>query len=191
MTGAGALMTPPVSPTIKAEDPGVKCSTLIDPGFQGPCGALASPKGLAIWIAENTPLGSSTPQWRAFLYRPAGQFQWSLSLRAAGNFDFVNARQVALAGDGAQKIVFGFHLNDPAATLDIEVVEADGVVALHDSVPHGEALLNPAGGFDTWQNGSGSALHQLIQYRDNAWRVVESNQVTKSPTIPPDDHSGL
>jgi hypothetical protein len=183
-------MTPPGSPTIKSENAAVGCESLVDAGFRGLCGAFSSPKGSAIWIAEDTPLGSSSPQWRALLYTSTGSGQWSLSLRAAGDFETVTARQVDLALDGEQKIVFGFHLND-TTTLDIEVVEANAVVVVHDVVPHGEALLNSAGGFDTWENGAGSALHQLIQYKNDAWRVVESAQVTVSPTITPDNQNGL
>jgi hypothetical protein len=190
LTGAGAVMTAPGAPTIKSET-SAGCNSLIDAGFRGLCGAFSSPKGSAIWIAEDTPLGSATPQWRALLYRPAGNGQWSLSLRAAGDYDNVTARQVDLAHDGDQKIVFGFHQKDSAATLDIDVVEANGVVALHDSVPHGEAILNTGGGFDTWQFGVGSALHKLVQYRDNAWRVVASNQVTQTPTVTPDQENAL
>src|SRR5438477_13217351 len=58
VTGAGALITPPLQPTIKPLDPNPSCPALIDrdQGFDGSCQTITTKAGTAALVDEQQPV---------------------------------------------------------------------------------------------------------------------------------------
>jgi hypothetical protein len=190
VTGESALLTPPSSPRSKPYNESSECSVLLDPGWSeaDPCQVAQSTIGTAAAVAEyRNPDGR--PEVRALVYI-RDRNEWNLALEAGGR-DHKSFRPmmhvVDLAKDGNDKIVwslrFGGGMRMPR--LVVEVVEVSGKVLIHRDLPRGIAREATGGGLETWSAhppdwGDWVWTHQIIRYKDGAWRIVLSEEVPAS-----------
>jgi hypothetical protein len=187
VNGDGALLRPPAAADTRVLA-GSSCAGLADPGWDATCGTAAARGGTLTWLVETrTPTGEST-QRKALVFRQRSSTQWALALSAedtTGNrFAMIRARVADISGDGTEEIAFGFTLTGTTPILAVDVVEGPGTVVVHRDLRRGAARVS-TGQLNTWrQAGSDQAIHDVIQFRAGAWRIVSSSAEPASDTPP-------
>ncbi len=93
-----------------------------------------------------------------------------------------------LANDNTSKAIFYTPVASSSisttAFVTVDVVEASGTVVLHRNLAGGVARKAFGGGLETWTpEPGGRAIHDIIQFRQGAWRLAVSAPVG-SDTIP-------
>lgn len=204
LTGDGAFMTAPASPTTKPYDPSPQCQTLIDPGFTGLCTQATTPSGTIAVVSEQQGHGPPDTQnggeTRELLYHRDGD-TFTLALRYSGQVSqdsglLDSSTLVDVAADGDHKAVFV--LRDPsddtgattATVRAVDVAEATGKVVLHLSLDHGVARQATGGGVEAWTRRTGTAplqyRHFVVRYHEGAWRT-EVDETVRAEDVPRPD----
>jgi hypothetical protein len=188
VTGQGAVLHAPATAETRLVPVGGGCEALGDPGWTVACGTANARGGVLAWVVETMATGDGDTARRAMVFRRGTGQQWSLVLRAAddsgGQFAAVRARVEDLSGDGAPEIAFGFTRTGASAVLALDVVEGPGNVVVHRELPRGVARVS-SGQLDTWRRTDGARYaHEVIQFRDGAWRIVASTPVPAGD-VPP------
>lgn len=185
VTGAGAVLIPPIQSASRTYDDKRGCQSLTDDGWSSECEVFSSAAGKAAWLVEykgTGGLGDEAAAKRALLYRQAASGQWSLSLRASDDdgksWESVAARTADVAGDGNTKAVYAIVLRTGTSTRAIDVAEPSGVVVLHLQLSGATARLATGGGIEYWTPSAGNKYdHRIIRYQQGAWRAVVAEQV--------------
>ena len=206
LSGTGASLQPPTSPTDKPYDP--DCHALIDRGFRGECVVVAAPTGTVAGVVEKEPnptprvhpgrgsgrLGgavgsakktSSGGQERDLVWLRQGQ-TWALALvrvfQNAGLSSLVWADDIERDGD--PKLVFVVRSAHSGFGTELDLVEGTGQVVLYRFLGDGFADVPAAGGLVTYvpgrseRNGPPNAYDQtLIGYSSGSWRVYSEQYV--------------
>jgi len=204
VSAAGAVLRAPSgSGSATRKMTGEDCSTLAADGWSAECGiVVVKGGGRVVWLVESKPVsvGSPTRARRAYVLAPApsggwgGSGSWRVALEALDEngtrWKAVGVRALDVSEDGADEVVWGFRAAGSGGALAVDVVEgpAPGSVTAHVDLRQGSARVS-TGQLDTWSHVSGSGStarfqHDLIRWRDNAWRVVSRTQ-TAASDVPP------
>jgi hypothetical protein len=188
VTGQGAVLHAPTTAETRVVPPGAGCEALGDAGWTVTCGTAVARGGVLAWVVETMATGDGATARRAMVFRRGTGQQWSLVLRAGDEtgkqFAAVRARVEDLSGDGAAEIAFGFTRVGASGVLALDVVEGPGNVVVHRELPKGVARVS-SGQLDTWRRtDSTHYAHEVIQFRDGAWRIVASTTVPAGD-VPP------
>ena len=150
ITGAGAVLVPPLRPTTRTYDDSRGCQSLADEGWSSNCEVFSSSAGKAAWLVEYKGVGDETVPKRALLYGSTGGNHWSLALRASDDdgraWESVAARTADVVVDGNPKALYSFALRAGNSSRALDMVESSGVVVLHLQLSRAEARLAPGGG---------------------------------------------
>lgn len=185
VTGAGAVLVPPVQPTSRTFDDKRGCQSLTDDGWSSEYEVFSSAAGKAAWLVEykgTGGVGDETAAKRALLYRQAAGGQWLLSLRASDDdgksWESVTARTADVAGDGTAKAVYAIALRTGTSTRAVDVAEPSGAVVLHLQLSGATARLANGGGIEYWTPSAGDRYdHRVIRSQHGAWRAVVAELV--------------
>ncbi|MEY2478769.1 MAG: hypothetical protein QOG87_4084 [Actinomycetota bacterium] len=188
VTGQGAVLHAPATAETRLVPVGGGCEALGDPGWTVTCGTANARGGVLTWVVETMATNNGSTARRAMVFRRGTGQQWGLVLRAGddtgGQFAAVRARVEDLSGDGLAEIAFGFTRVGASAVVALDVVEGPGNVVVHRELPRGVARVS-SGQLDTWRRtDSARYAHEVIQFRDGAWRIVASASVSASD-VPP------
>lgn len=188
VTGQGAVLAPPASPDVRTVPAGGNCSALADAGWEATCGTTGAKDAVLAWVVETRQTELGRTARRVLIFRRGSGQQWTLVLRAADEsgtqYSDIRARVEDVSGDGTGEIAVGFRRVGASAVLDVDLVEGPGVVAVHRELPRGAARVS-SGQLDTWRRLDSSRFsHEVIQFRDRAWRIVGSAVVAASD-VPP------
>jgi hypothetical protein len=189
VTGQGAVLRPPATAETRTVPLNTGCEGLGDPGWTVACGTANARGGVLAWVVESMSTAGGETARRAMVFRRgAGGQQWSLVLQASDDsgaqFTAIRARVEDLSGDGPSEIAFGFTRVGASGVLAVDVVEGPGNLVVHRELPRGVARVS-SGQLDTWRRSSSTQYaHEVIQFRDNAWRIVASASVPASD-VPP------
>jgi hypothetical protein len=187
VNGNGALLRSPSSADTQVVA-GPACPGLADPAWDSTCGTAAARGGSLAWLIETrTPTGGPT-QRRARVFRQSGPNQWTLVLSVedtgGSRFSAIRARVADVSGDGTEEVAFGFTAAGSTPNLAVDLVEGPGTVVVHRDLRRGSARVS-TGQLNTWrQVSSDQAIHEVIQFRSGAWRVVSSSAEQPSDTPP-------
>jgi hypothetical protein len=186
VTGQGAVLQP--ASETRTTPLSTDCEALGDPGWTVTCGSTAVRGGVMAWLVETKPTADGRTARRALVFRRGVGQEWHLVLRASDDagtqFANVRVRVEDLSGDGAKEIAYGFTRPGASAVLAVDVIEGTGPVAVHRELQKGAARVS-TGQLDTWRRTDGSHFaHEVIQFRDGAWRIVASASVAPSD-VPP------
>jgi hypothetical protein len=166
---------------------GGPCAALADPGWDTTCGTAAARGATLAWLIESR-AASGTTQHRALVFRQTAATRWNLVLQAedtAGSrFGAIRARVADVSGDGAEEIAFGFTSGSATPSLAVDLVEGPGSVVVHRDLRRGAARVS-TGQMNTWRQGSADQMiHDVIQFRSGAWRIVASSTEPAADTPP-------
>jgi hypothetical protein len=181
VSGQGAVLQGPSSPDTRVVPLGGGCDALADSGWTATCGMAGAKGAVLAWVIETKAVDGGGTAYRALVFRRGAGQQWSLVLRVADDagthFSAVRARVEDLSGDGASEIAFGFTRTGVSEVLAVDVVEGPGSVVVHRELPKGAARVS-SGQLDTWRRSDSThAIHEVIQFRDGAWRIVATASV--------------
>ena len=184
VTGQGAILRPP--PTTDLRTMQGDCRSLADEGWSATCGLVTAKDAQLVWLVETKDAPGGRTARRALVLRRAAASAWSVMLEARDDsglrYDAINVRTIDLSGDGRDEVAFGFRESD--RTLQVDVVEGPGTVVVHRGLSRGAARVS-TGQLDVWRRVDASRyVHELIQVRDGAWRIVASSTVPASD-VPP------
>ena len=188
VTGQGAVLHAPATAEIRAVPPGGGCEALGDPGWTVTCGTASAKGSVLAWVVETMPTGDGATARRALVFRRVTAQQWALVLRGGDDtgeqLAAIRARVEDLSGDGPAEIAFGFTRAGASGVLAVDVVEGPGNVVVHRELPRGVARVS-SGQLDTWRRTDATHYaHEVIQFRNGAWRIVASASVPPSD-VPP------
>lgn len=188
VTGQGAVLAPPASPDVRTVPAGGNCSALADAGWEATCGTTGAKDAVLAWVVETRQTELGRTARRVLIFRRGSGQQWTLVLRAGDEsgtqYTDIRARVEDVSGDGTGEIAVGFRRVGASAVLDVDLVEGPGVVAVHRELPRGAARVS-SGQLDTWRRLDSSRFsHEVIQFRDRAWRIVGS-AVVPAGDVPP------
>lgn len=178
----GSFFGPPSDTSVRTAAGG-DCRTMASATWSiDSCGTVTSAGGPITWLIETKSKG-----WRVLLLKPAGVAQWSPHLAAS---DDTGTRWTAIkarvadgpGGTNDQVLGVGFSVRT-GSSLAVDLIQRGQVVA-HTDLAKGAARLSRAQ-LDTWAaQADGSYLHQIVRWRSDAWRVVETEKVPAS-LVPP------
>lgn len=179
----GAVLTPPANPTPRAIDKLRGCNSAGDPGWTiVECGALQSQGMVMIWLIESRGAGR-----RVLVLREQTGGLWAPVLAVADDdgsrYVDIGVKGEDVSGDGQPELSFGFRRAGAGRVLDVDVVSAPGVVALHRTLAGGSARV-AKGQVDTWEAlPEGTAVHSIFRF-SGSWRMVSSSPVA-ADAVPP------
>jgi hypothetical protein len=188
VTGDGAVLRPPAAADERVVATGGVCAGLADAGWESTCGTVAAKGATLAWLIESRDGSGGTTQRKALVYRQRSSTQWALVLAAedtAGTrFSAIRTRIEDVSGDGPAEIAFGFSSGGSSPSLAVDLVEGPGSVVVHRDLRRGSARVS-SGQLNTWrQVSSTQAVHDVIQFRTGAWRIVSSSVEPASDTPP-------
>lgn len=199
LSGESAVLIPPVVPSTRTLDPTRGCQSLADGGpWEVRCDLVRASGGTLAWMVEERDVTPGAKRARrAYVFRDTGVGSgWNLELEArdedGSRFTAVNIRVADVSSDGFEEATFGFRNVGPAAVLSLDVVEGPGRVAAHRELARGSARVSN-GQLDTWAAAFEPAdqpccpstfLHDVIRFRDGAYRIVASEKV-RPVDVPP------
>jgi hypothetical protein len=191
INGSGAIMHPPSTADIRTEDAPNDCASLIDSGWQSiDCKVVTTGEGGLTYLIEALPAPSYIAT-RAYIFRQRhdGSEQAILGAEDDNGSQFTSSEvEAAVAPTGAGQaplIVMGF-LGGDATHLAIDVVQAPGVVVVHQDL--GDGVVQT--GADELQTWAGSArpgappfTHDTIREIGSVWRIV-AQQAVPTAAVP-------
>ena len=188
VTGQGAVLRAPGTAETRTAPLNAGCEALGDPGWTVACGTANARGAVLTWVVESMATTDGATARRALVFRRINATQWTLVQRAtddAGSqFTAMRARVEDLSGDGTAEIAFGFTRAGASAVLAVDVVEGPGTVVVHRELPRGVARVS-SGQLNTWRRTDSTRYaHEVIQFRDGAWRIVASASVPAND-VPP------
>ena len=187
VTGQGAVLGPPPSGTVRTMS-GNDCTTLADDEWTATCGTVNAKDASLVWLIETTTTPSGGPGRRALVRRKSIGNSWTVVQEVRDDngvrFSNVTARVADLSGDGKDEVAFGFHLTAGDGVLSLDVVEGPGAVVVHRELTRGVARVS-SGQLDTWRRSDSTRyVHDVIQFRNGAWRIVATATVPAND-VPP------
>jgi hypothetical protein len=141
--------------------------------------------GDLLWMVESQPVGAATA-WRAYVLRQVTTSDWDVALAvkddAGMTFTAIKVAVADVVGDGGQEAVFGFHYQNPANLLSIDVVQPPARVGLHQVYPNGSVNLFTAE-LGVWFAAPGDTDygHQVLRYLSGTWRIISAQRVPPPP----------
>ena len=182
VTGAGATLTPPSSPTVLPYS--ADCAALVDKGYQASCVIITAPSGqIAALVEINSSTGGSDE--RDVVWSRVGS-TWQLALRRdTPNVQVGYATVVAsdVMRDGDPKAVFATPAGNAEFADEIDVVEANGTVSLQRQLHGGFATVAPGGGLETFTPSAPPAQgydEAVIRYAGGQWTIASVTQVSQT-----------
>jgi hypothetical protein len=181
LTGYGAHLVPPTSPTLKPYSS--DCHKLLDPAFSGKCVVATSPGGTAAGVVE-VERGAFGGQERDLVWRKEGP-NWALALVHVSE-DPALATQLWRYDlrPGRQDLVFVLPAAVEGFGSELDVVGTSGRVSLYRFLGAGFTDVPLAGDLVTYVPGSMEARpardyfdQTLISWLDGSWRVVSQQYV--------------
>ena len=202
LSGRGASLYPPLSPTDKAYKP--DCHLLIDPGFTGRCALAAGAQGTVAGVVEEEtaalegrartgPAGARVQevQERDLVWRHRGR-SWALVLRRVFNSAGVPTRlwvgdvQAARSPD----LVFVTPSDGAGFGNELDVVDGVGTVSLYRFLGEGFVVAPGPGELVAYVPGwteqrpvKGAYDQTLIGYSSGSWRVVSQQYVPDAAAL--------
>ncbi len=181
VTGAGAVLTRSTSGATRKVDKAEGCNSARADGWEiEECGALRTSGTVLLWLVETKGKGS-----RALVLKEQTAGTWLVVLSAADvdgrAFARIGVRGEDVSGDGQPELVFGFHRNDAAKTLAVDVVDASPVVVVHRDLAGGAVRLSK-GEITTWSMAESEGGYDQITIRnvDGTWRAGVAQRVARS-----------
>ena len=176
------------------------CTALADKAFseaQPQCGVVAAPSGRLVWMVEGTDGATRTSVWRETKASTWAQVlvdKYAAKAEPTANPATVKLRAEDVNGKGVPELVFGFRYRGTSAdVLSMDVVEAAAAVGQPPAVVVHEDLIKGAvrvtfGRIETWGGTSAEPnpaefQHELIQHREDAYRVTFSERVPANQVL--------
>lgn len=187
VTGAGAALTRPGSPTEKPAPAAADCRQLLDQGYDlGSCEVVHDARSRATAYAM-TEIGGGTERALVWAADPSGVH---LALRATneggGGYARVSVTEADIVGDGDQKALFTYSSSpNQGQATSVDVVDAaSATVVIHRDLGSGGSFTTGGGMLLTYTPEGPAFRRDTIGYDDGAWRVVGSATVP-SGQVPP------
>jgi hypothetical protein len=196
LSGRGASLSRPLSPTNKAYGP--DCHLLIDPGFSGKCAVATGPKGTVAGVVEEETAALEGPakarpattrapgaQERDLVWRRHGR-SWTLALRRVFTDTLAPTRLWAgdVPGAGSPGLVFVTPSNATGFGNELDIVGGAGTVNLYRFLGEGFVVVPRPGELVTYVPGwteqrpvEWAYDQTLIAYTSGSWRVVSQQYV--------------
>ena len=203
LSGRGASLYPPLSPTDKAYS--ADCQSLVDPGFTGKCAVASGTQGTVAGVVEQetAALEGSGPrtgpastkvqgvQERDLVWRRQGR-SWALALRRV--FNTAAAPTRLWSGDveaaGRPDLVFVTPSGEDGFGNELDVVGPKGHVSLYRFLGEGFVVAPRPGELVAYVPGwteqrpvEGAYDQTLIGYSAGSWRVVSQQYIPDAAAL--------
>jgi hypothetical protein len=195
LSGRGAHLKPPISPSYKPSSDNCQDRGLLDPGFTGKCVTAEAATGTVTGVVEEEtaalPAGpgaaSTSVQERDLVWHREGG-RWALA--EVHTFWNANGRATLLWSDDIRRdhdteLVFVTMTDETGFGSELDLVGGTGQVSLYRYLGVGFAVVPTAGRLVTYVPGSteqepaddGYYDQTLIGYSDGSWRVFSEQYV--------------